>query len=288
MEYHHTHNHSFNLGVAFKTGITINVVYIVAEVILGIISNSMALLADAGHNLSDLLALLFSWFAVFLSQRKPTLKFTYGFRRSTILIALLNTILLLVAVGFIIYLNIKRIKMPEVVDAGKVIIVAASGVAVNALTAWLFKKGSKNDLNIRSTFSHFVADAIVSAGVVISGIIIYLTGLQWIDSLVSLSIVLIILRIAYRLLIDSVNLALDAVPENININDVRKFFLNLPEVSDMHDLHIWAMSTTDAALTVHLVTNIQTEYGFISSIQQQLHEKYNIEHATIQIEYDGS
>jgi cobalt-zinc-cadmium efflux system protein len=178
--------------------------------------------------------------------------------------------------------------MPEVVDAGKVIIVAASGVAVNALTAWLFKKGSKNDLNIRSTFSHFVADAIVSAGVVISGIIIYLTGLQWIDSLVSLSIVLIILRIAYRLLIDSVNLALDAVPENININDVRKFFLNLPEVSDMHDLHIWAMSTTDAALTVHLVTNIQTEYGFISSIQQQLLEKYNIEHATIQIEYDGS
>jgi cobalt-zinc-cadmium efflux system protein len=288
MEHNHTHNHSVNIGTAFKTGIVINAVFIAAETIVGLFSNSLALLSDAGHNLSDLLALAFSWIAVFLSQRKPTVKFTYGFRRSTILIALLNTILLLGAVGLIIYLNIERLHKPEQVNARNVMIIAAIGAAVNAFTAWLFNKDRKLDLNIRSTFSHFIADALVSAGVVVSGILIVLTGLQWIDSLVSLSIVIFILYIAYHLLIDSVNLALDAVPENINIEEVREFLKELPEVSDIHDLHIWALSTSDAALTVHLSTEVPTDYSFISSVRRQLQERFNIDHTTIQVEYRGT
>jgi cobalt-zinc-cadmium efflux system protein len=292
MEYNHNHNHnhnySFNLGTAFKTGIIINAVFIIAETILGFFSNSITLLADAGHNLSDLLALGFSWIAVFLSQQKPTLKFTYGFRRSTILIALVNTILLLGAIGFIIYLNIDRWHKPEPVNAKNVMIIAAIGVAVNAFTAWLFNKDRKHDLNIRSTFAHFITDALVSAGVVISGILIILTGHQWIDSLVSLLIVLFILYIAYHLLIDSVNLALDAVPENINIEEVREFLRKLPEVSDIHDLHIWALSTSDAALTVHLSTKEPTDYSFISSVRRKLQGRFNIDHSTIQVEYGGT
>jgi cobalt-zinc-cadmium efflux system protein len=285
MEHSHIKNNSADLGAAFKLGITINLIFIAAEAIFGVFSNSMALLADAGHNLSDLFALVFSWIAVLLSQQKPTLKFTYGFRRSTILIALLNTILLLVAVAIIIYMNFQRFNNHGVVNAKNVMIVAATGIGVNAFTALLFNKSKKHDLNIRSTFIHFIADALVSFGVVISGIIIALTGIQWIDSLVSLLIVLIILYIAFRLLIDSVNLALDAVPENINIEEVREYLRKLPAVTDIHDLHIWALSTTDAALTVHLSTNKQTRTDFIASIQKQLQKRFNIEHATIQIEF---
>lgn len=284
MEYSHSNNQS-DLGFSFKTGILINAVFISVEAILGIFSNSMALLSDAGHNLSDLLAMGFSWFAVLISRRKPTTKFTYGFRRSTILIALFNTLFLLVTVGIIIYLNIERFGRKETVNATNVIIVAAAGVFVNAITAWLFNKERRHDLNIKSTFSHFVADALVSAGVVFSGILIAVTGIQWIDMIVSLLIVLIILYIAFHLLIDSVNLALDAVPENIDIEDVRLYLKSLPEVSGIHDLHIWALSTTDSALTVHIATNVQTDYGFLDSIQKQLRERYNIAHSTIQIEY---
>jgi cobalt-zinc-cadmium efflux system protein len=159
---------------------------------------------------------------------------------------------------------------------------------VNAFTAWLFLKGKKYDLNVRSTFVHFVADALVSMGVVVAGVIMAFTGIQWIDSLVSLTIVAVILYSSYHLLIDSLNLALDAVPENINIEEVCEFLKKLPEVSGVHDLHIWALSTTDAALTVHLSTCEQTDVSFITSIQNQLHEKFRIEHATIQVELGTS
>ncbi len=285
MEHNHSQNYDINLGKAFKTGIAINIIFIVIEALFGFLSNSMALLADAGHNLSDVLALAFSWIAVILSQRKPTLKFTYGFRRSTILIALLNTILLLIAVTFIIYETIDRLNRPAEINAYSVMIVAAIGIGVNAFTAWLFMKGEKHDLNIRSAFVHFVADALVSLGVVVAGFIMAFTGIQWIDSLVSFTIVAVILYSSYHLLIDSVNLALDAVPENINIEEVSEFLKKLPEVTGVHDLHIWALSTTDAALTVHLSTCEQTDISFITSIQNQLHERFRIEHATIQIEF---
>jgi cobalt-zinc-cadmium efflux system protein len=166
-------------------------------------------------------------------------------------------------------------------------LVAAIGIGVNAFTAFLFMKGRKNDLNIRSAFIHFVADALVSLGVVIAGILISLTGIQWIDTVVSFAIIAVILYASYNLLIDSVNLALDAVPENIKIESVREYLVNLPEVTGVHDLHIWSLGTTDAALTVHLTTSAQTSISFISSIQHHLHEQFNIEHSTIQVEYGG-
>lgn len=285
MEHTH-HNHTAdNIGNAFKTGITVNIVFIVLEVIFGLVSNSMALLADAGHNFSDVLALVFSWIAVRLSQRKPTLKFTYGFRRSTILIALLNTMLLLVAVGVIAWETIGRIGKPVHIDSGSIITVAAIGIVVNGFTAWLFMGGKKHDLNIRSAFIHFIADTLVSLGVVITGIIISYTGITWIDWVVSFAIIGVILYSTYHLLVDSVTLSLDAVPENVNIQEVRNFLQEKPEVSGVHDLHIWPMSTTDAALSVHLVTRKQTGIAFIQEIQQQLHQKFDIEHSTIQIEY---
>jgi cobalt-zinc-cadmium efflux system protein len=288
MEHNHTHNHDINLGNAFKIGITLNILFIVLEATYGFLSNSMALVADAGHNLSDVLALVFSWVAVILSQRKPTLKFTYGFRRSTILVALLNTMLLLAAVAFIVWETIERLGKPMEINSNSVIAVAAIGIAVNGFTAWLFMKGKKHDVNIRSAFVHFIADALVSLGVVVAGIIMAFTGIVWIDSIVSFAIIAVILYSSYHLLIDSVNLALDAVPENINSEAVRDYLISLPEVADIHDLHIWALSTTEAALTVHLATNIQTDIAFITTIQNSLHERFDIEHATIQVEFGNS
>ena len=287
MEFEHSHSHNNSFSTAFKIGIGINILFITVETITGFLSNSMALIADAGHNLSDVLALAFSWIAIIISQRKPTLKFTYGFRRSTILVALLNTILLLVAVGFIIFETIGRLRNPVEINAGSVSFVAAIGILVNGFTAWLFMKGKKKDINIRSAFVHFVADALVSLGVVIAGIIMVLTRIQWIDSLVSFLIIAVILYGSYNLLIDSVNLALDAVPENIKIESVRDYLAGLPEVTGVHDLHIWSLGTTDAALTVHLSTSVQTNVSFISSIQHELHTQFDIEHSTIQIEFGG-
>ncbi len=273
------------LGNAFKTGITINLVYIVFEVLYGYLSNSMALVADAGHNLSDVLALVFSWIAVILSQRKPTLKFTYGFRRSTILVALLNTIILLIAIAFIAYETLERLRNPVKIEAESIIIVAAIGIVINGFTAWLFMKDKKHDLNIRSAFIHFIADALVSLGVVVAGVVIILTGMTWVDSVVTFMIIAVILYSSYHLLKDSVNLALDAVPENISLQNVKKYFESLPEVTDVHDLHIWALSTTDAALTVHLGTRTRTDTAFITMIQHQLHDQFGIGHSTIQIEF---
>jgi cobalt-zinc-cadmium efflux system protein len=288
LEHNHSHNQDFNLSNAFKTGIAINIIFIAVEAFYGFFSNSMALVSDAGHNFSDVLALVFSWIAVILSQRKPSLRFTYGFRRSTILIALLNTIVLLVAVGFIILATIERLRNPAVINTNSVIIVATIGVAVNGVTAWLFLKGRKHDLNIHSAFVHFIADALVSLGVVVTGVIMAFTGIVWVDSLVSFAIIAVILYSSYHLLIDSVNLALDAVPKNINIEAIRGYLKSLPEVSNIHDLHIWALSTTDAALTVHLSTRTLTDIQFITNIQHQLHKQFGIEHATIQIEYSNN
>lgn len=288
MELNHTGTVESNVSKAFKTGIALNIIFVAIEAGAGFLANSMALVADAGHNLSDVLALAFSWIAVFLSQKEPTLKFTYGFRRSTILVALLNTILLLVAVSFIAWETISRLRNNTAINSGYMMVVAAIGIAVNGFTAWLFMKGRDRDLNIRSAFLHFVADALVSFGVVVAGIIIAFTGIQWIDSVVSFAIIAVILYSSYHLLIDSVNLALDAVPEGIKIDEVSKFLENLPEVSGIHDLHIWALGTTEAALTVHLTTSRQTDVGFITLIQQQLREKFHIDHTTVQVEYGAS
>jgi cobalt-zinc-cadmium efflux system protein len=286
----HNHHNDINsgnggdIGYAFKTGITINIIFILVEALYGFLSNSMALVSDAGHNLSDVLGLAFSWIAILLSQHKPTYRFTYGFRRSTILVALLNSVMLLGAVVFIVYENIKRISNPVDINSSTMIIIAGIGIVVNGFTAWLFMKGG-HDLNIRSAFLHFLSDALVSAGVVVAGIIMFFTNVVWIDTLVSLLIILFIIYSSYRLLIDSLNLALDAVPENIDSRDVREFFISLPEVCNVHDLHIWAMSTTETALTVHLVTCKPTDMIFMNTVQEQLHNKFGLEHTTIQVEY---
>jgi cobalt-zinc-cadmium efflux system protein len=275
------------MGNAFKIGIALNIVFVAAEAFAGFRSNSMALVADAGHNLSDVLALAFSWFALLLSQRLPTLKFTYGFRRSTILVAMLNTILLLAAVVYIILETVARLKNPVDIQAVPVMAVASAGIVINAFTAWLFYKGKKDDLNIRSSFVHFVADALVSLGVVAAGIIMALTGIRWVDSVVSFAIIAVILYTSFRLLLNSVSLALDAVPENIDIREVKAYLESLPEVAGVHDLHIWALGTTDAAITVHLLTKEQTDVRFIRMIQRELGSRFHIGHATVQVEYGG-
>jgi len=285
MEHNHTHSSSVKLSNAFKIGISINVIFIIIEGLAGLISNSTALIADAGHNLSDVLTLILSWIAISLSQRQPTLKFTYGFRRSTILAALLNTIFLLVAVGFIIYETAVRLSHPVTINANSMVIVASVGIGVNGFTAWLFMKDKNHDLNIRSAFVHFLSDALVSLGVVIAGLLVKYTGIQWFDSAVSFIIIAVILYGSYRLLIDSVNLALDAVPDNIKIEHVLDYLRSLPEVTGVHDLHIWSLGTTNAALTVHLKTCVPTEVSFITSIQRQLHKQFDIEHSTVQVEY---
>lgn len=286
MEYNHQHIDNEYLGNAFRIGITINIIFIVLEVIFGLLSNSMALVSDAGHNFSDVIALIFSWLAIRLSQRKPTSKFTYGFRRSTILAAILNTVLLLVAVGFLLWETIQRIGRPVVINSKNIIIIAIIAIFVNGFTAWLFVKNKKHDLNIRSAFVHFIADTLVSLGVVISGVIIYFTGLTWLDTAVSFIIIAVILISLYKLLVDSVSLALDAVPENIDFEAVRQYLNEIPEVDTIHDLHIWALSTSAAALTVHLETNTQTDVDFLSKIQQDLDSRFKIEHSTIQVEYE--
>lgn len=287
MEHSHSLPAEIRLSRAFKTGITINVIFIIAEAFAGVFSNSIALIADAGHNLSDVLTLIFSWIAISLSQRQPTLKFTYGFRRSTILIALLNTLLLLVAVGFIIYETIVRLNHPRSVNANIMIIVASFGIIINGFTAFLFVKEKSRDLNIKSTFFHFVADALVSFGVVAAGIVMKFTTIQWIDSAVSFVIIAVILYGSYRLLTDSLDLALDAVPQNINIDHVLEYLKSLPEVAGVHDLHIWSLGTTNAALTVHLRTCVPTNMSFISSVQHHLLKDFDIEHSTIQVEFGG-
>jgi len=214
-----------------------------------------------------------------------SLRYTYGLRRSTILVSLLNTIILLVAVAFIVYETVDRLRNPVKVNAVNMIIVAAAGIFVNGFTVWLFMKDQKHDLNIRSAFVHFIADTLVSFGVVVTGILVAVTGKSWFDPAVSFVIIAVILYSSYHLLIDSVNLALDAVPEHIDILGVKQYLESVPGVADVHDLHIWALSTTETALTVHLKTDALTDTSFITGIQQQLQERFGIGHATIQVEY---
>jgi len=278
-------DHHRNVSNAFKAGIALNVIFIILETIFGFLSNSMALLADAGHNFSDVLALIFSWIAVRLSERKPTLRFTYGFRRSTILIAILNTVLLFGAVGFLLLETIQSIGDSRIINSKTVMMIAGTGIVINGFTAWLFHEGKKHDLNIKSAFLHFMADTLVSAGVVLAGLIILFTGFTWVDSVMSIIIIAVILYNAYLLLIESVSLALDAVPGNINIEEVREYFYSLPEVIGVHDLHIWALSTSSSALTVHLEASGQTDADFLTRVRSHLKRKFKIDHSTIQIEF---
>ncbi|HNJ41469.1 MAG TPA: cation diffusion facilitator family transporter, partial [Acidobacteriota bacterium] len=240
-------------GRAFAIGLSLNVLFVMVEFLFGFWSGSLALVADAGHNLTDVAGLLLAWAGIWLARQKPTVNHTYGFRRSTILAAFFNALLLIVTVGAIVWEALSRLKSPQAIHEGIVIGVAALGIVINTTTALFFATGQKNDLNLRGAFIHMAADAVVSLGVVLSGLLIWKTNWYWLDPVVSLVISVVILVSTIGLLRDSLNLALDAVPGTINIVEVRAYLLNLPTCREVHDLHIWAMSTTEIALTAHLV-----------------------------------
>ncbi len=286
MSHHHNHDHSpSDYNRAFAIGVALNVIYIVVEVTYGFLAGSLALLADAGHNLSDVLGLLLAWGANYLVQRKPTERHTYGWRKSTILAALSNAIILLVAMGAIAWEAVRRFSDPSPVAGKTIIVVAAIGVVINTATALLFLSGRKKDLNIRGAFLHMAADAGVSAGVVVAGVVILATGRPWIDPVVSLAITAIILVGTWGLLRDSFNLALDAVPAGIDPEAVKTYLSDLPGVTGVHDLHIWAMSTSETALTVHLLKpDARDDDTLIEQASRELHDRFGIEHITIQWE----
>lgn len=289
-DHHHGPGHIHapaNFGRAFAIGIILNTGFVLIEAGYGVISNSMALLADAGHNLSDVLGLVIAWIAAVLSKRAPSARFTYGLRGSSILAALFNAVFLLLAVGAIGWEAITRLMHPEPVGEVTVMIVAGVGIIVNGATAWLFASGSKGDLNIRGAYLHMAADAAVSVGVVAAGGAILLTGWAWLDPVVSLVIVAVIVWGTWGLLRDSVAMSLAGVPSGIEPSDVQKFLLGLPGVSEVHDLHIWPMSTTEIALTAHLVMSQGHADRFLIETAEELREHHGIAHATLQIEKDG-
>lgn len=282
----HDHNHAATShNRAFAIGIALNLAFVAIESVFGVLANSLALLADAGHNLSDVLGLLLAWGAGYLAKRRPTLRRTYGLRRSSILAALLNALLLLIAVGAIAWEAIGRFAHPEPVLGGTVIAVAAVGVVINTITALLFLSGRKDDLNIRGAFLHMAADAAVSLGVVVTGVVIGITGWAWLDPVTSLLIAFVITVGTWNLLRQSIDLSMDAVPEGVDLPGVRAFLASLPGVAEVHDLHIWGMSTTETALTVHLIKpEAKADDDWLAWVGNELHDQFDIEHATIQVE----
>lgn len=268
-------------------GIFLNSAYVVMEIIYGLIAHSSALLADAGHNAGDVLSLGFSWGALAFALRKPSPNYTYGLKKMSILSSILNALILLVTMGIIAGDAIHKFKHLENVNENIVMWVAALGIFINGFTAWLFMKGQKEDLNIKGAFLHMAADAAVALGVVIAGFIIKMTGYNWIDPVMCFIIIIVVVWGTWGLLKDSVNLALDAVPEGINLNEVAEYLKNVKGVKNVYDLHIWAMSTTQTALSVHLlIPENKGDDRVLSEIRGQLHERFEITHPTIQILHD--
>lgn len=276
-----------DFGKAFAIGAALNIAFVIIEAIYGFISHSVALLSDAGHNLGDVAGLLLAWGAVALARRSPSTRFTYGLSGSTILAALANSILLLVATGAIALEAVQRLTQPEPVATGVVIVVALAGIGVNGVTAALFAAGRARDLNIRGVFTHMLADAAISGAVVVGAIAIMLTGWQWIDPALSLVIGAVIVWGAWGLLREALGMSLDAVPSGVDPVQVRGHLSALPGVARLHDLHIWSMSTTEIALTCHLVMpGGHPGDDFIVATAAALRERFGISHATLQIETD--
>ena len=274
-----------DFGAAFAIGIALNIGFVAVEVVYGLLANSMALVADAGHNLGDVLGLAMAWIATVLARRAPSETHTYGLRGGTILAALANAVLLLVTVGAIAVEGVRRLIAPTEVASVTVMVVAALGIAVNGVTAWLFASGRKGDINLRAAYLHMAYDALVSAGVVVAGGLILVTGWTRIDPLVSLIVAVIILAGTWSLLRDSVGMSLDAVPAGIKLDDVSAFLKQQPGVTAIHDLHIWPMSTTDIALTCHcLMMDGHPGDEFLAQLAHELHQRFGIGHATIQVE----
>ena len=283
---HHGHHHHAprDFGMAFALGIGLNFAFVVVEAVYGVLAHSMALLADAGHNLSDVLALGLAWGASRLARRGPSARYTYGLRSTSILAALFNAALLLLVTGGIIWESIQRLIDLEQVASKTVMWVALAGIVVNAVSAIPFAK-SGGDLNIRAAFVHLAADAAISLGVVIAALVTIATGWLWLDPVMGIAIAVVIIVGTWGLLRDSVSMALNAVPTHIDPAKVRAYLSKLPGVSEVHDLHIWAMSTTETALTVHLVTpKGHPGDAFTAEICKELREHYHVHHTTVQIE----
>ena len=302
----HTHNHSDshaqdhdyhghgsidfqNVNVSFLIAVAANLGFTCVEAAYGFITNSVSLLGDAGHNLSDVLGLLLAWGASYLATKKTGDTYSFGFRRTTILAAMINAVVLVFVAGFIAYESFEKLFHPTSIAVGPVMIVATIGIFINAGTAILFVRRGKQDLNIRGAYLHLVYDAVISAGVVVTAVVIYYTDWLWVDSVAGLIIVLVILGGTWGLLKDSVNLILDAVPQGIERASVKEFLELIEGVTEVHDLHIWAMSTHENCLTAHLVmpqnTLWDSEDGY-ADISRLLRENFNIHHITLQIEKD--
>ncbi len=287
--HHPTHDHDHGTldptSKAFAVGVTLNLAFVAIEVVFGLRANSLSLLADAGHNFSDVIGLLVAWWAMAMAKRAPSEQFTYGLRSSTILAALANAMLLLIAVGGIVWEALHRFYEPSAVSEITMIWVAAVGVVINVTTALMLMHGREHDINLHGAFLHMVADALVSVGVVLAGIGMMWTGWLWLDPAISVVIGVVIFAGTWSLLKASLRLSLHAVPDGIETKAVMEYLQGLPQVEEVHDLHIWGMSTTEVALTAHLVTP-QGHPGdaFLHHLAEQLHERFDVDHATFQIE----
>ena len=292
--HHHDHSHGHDhaghshapdsFGAAFAIGASLNAAFVVAELMFGYAANSLALISDAVHNFSDVIALLLAWGGAWLAGRRPTDTHTYGYRRASILAALFNAGLLLIAVGGIAVEAIDRLREPAAVAGWTVVWVAALGIAINGGTALLFMRGRHGDLNVRGAYLHMAADAAVSLGVVVAALVIMATGWLWVDPAISLVIAAVVLASGWGLMRDSVNLAFDAVPKGVESAQVRDYLAALDGVTEVHDLHIWAMSTNETALTAHLVRPGGHDDAFLHHVCEGLSHRFNIHHATLQVE----
>ena len=280
---HHSHAPK-DYGRIFAFGIILNIVFVIIEALYGWYAHSLALLADAGHNLSDVLGLLLAWSAFWLAQRKGNTQHTYGWRKASILAALINSMLLLVAMGAMAWEAIQRLQQPQIIESITLIWVAACGVVINGFTAWLFMRDSEHDINLRGAFLHMAGDALVSVGVIITGVLYYYYQWSWLDPVMSLIIAIIIIIGTWHLLQQSLNLSLDGVPEHIKLTEVQQFLLQQNHVKAVHDLHIWALSSSEVALTAHLVVNeFPQDDKLLHIISDELEHHFGIQHSTLQI-----
>ena len=286
--HHHVHTPA-SFGTAFAIGIAVNTLYLAVEAVWGVYAHSLSLIADAGHNLSDVLALAAAWLAEYLSRKSPTARFTYGLRRSSILAALANAIILMLVTGGVAWEAIHRLMAPTPVAGMTMMVVAGVGIVVNGASAMLFAAGQKGDLNIRGAFLHLMADALTSLAVVVAGGLVLLTHVAWIDPAISLAISVVVVLSTWSLLRDSLDMALDAVPREVDPGAVESFLRGTPGVADLHDLHIWPISTTETALTVHLVRNAdpadgQSDTRLLDTLVTTLRQRFGIAHPTVQME----
>lgn len=293
MSHSHNHDHSpalTNVNTAFILGISLNILFVIIEAVLGFINNSLSLLSDAGHNLADVGSLALSLLAFKLMKVKSNDKYTYGYRKTSILVALFNSMILLITIGAIVYEAIQRLFEPEPIAGSIIALVAGIGILINAGTALLFLRDKEKDMNIKSAYLHLMSDAIVSLGLVIGGIIIYFTNWYWIDSILSIGVAIVILITTWRLLKQSLRLSLDGVPENIHIEEIKNCAIKMDGIKDLHHIHVWAMSTTENAMTGHLVfdhnISLEQEQVLKNKLKHELNHK-NIHHITLETEREN-